>query len=354
MRVDNVHGRVLSAPVESVRPWLDWMWSGEENDVFPRDWLLPWREGCAGGAPAAWSAGTKFGHARVRFRLRGWDGVHWEADVLGRQFRGEHAFTLEPDGARTRITHRLSGTVHRSMRIAWLLAVRPVHDWAIEAMFDRLEHALAVGSPPQVTPSPMGAHARLAYEILDRLGNGALSGQPRGAPGNWATLPEEMRMRFGCDELIERPDARYFRATSVKAPASAVFRWLCQLRAAPYSYDWIDNAGRPSPRSLTSGLEQLQNGVRFMRIFTLQSFETDRQITLLLADRGARRVFGDLAVSYLLVDMGETSRLVMKLVIRYPRSLVGRLARLVLPWGDLVMARKQLLTLKALAEHDVV
>jgi hypothetical protein len=44
------------------------------------------------------------------------------------------------------------------------------------------------------------------------------------------------------------------------------------------------------------------------------------------------------------------SRLVVKLVVRYPRRIPFSWMRFLLPWGDLVMMRKQLENLGALAE----
>jgi len=47
-----------------------------------------------------------------------------------------------------------------------------------------------------------------------------------------------------------------------------------------------------------------------------------------------------------------TSRLVLKILARYPAGLWRPLLRLLLPPGDLVMARRQLLNLKRLAERS--
>jgi hypothetical protein len=145
-------------------------------------------------------------------------------------------------------------------------------------------------------------------------------------------------------------DEVYHRAIDVAAPAPAVFRWLCQLRVAPYSYDWLDNGGRRSPRSLTPGLERLEVGQRFMTIFALSAFEHDRQITLRLRRGG--RLIGDLAVTYLVSGEAQSSRLLVRLVIAYPDSPIGWLGRLILPPGDLIMMRKQLRTLARLASRS--
>jgi len=172
----------------------------------------------------------------------------------------------------------------------------------------------------------------------------------------WGTTPQERRLVFPCDGIIAQVDAALFRGVTIDASAQTVFRWLCQLRAAPYSYDWIDNFGRQSPRKLTPGLDGLVIGQDVMRIFTLVAFEQDRHLTIRVkAPSDAFRMFGDVAVSYLVVphvdQVTNGCRLLVKLVAKYPNGLRGRMMGALLPWGDLIMMRRQLLNLKRLAEE---
>lgn len=173
----------------------------------------------------------------------------------------------------------------------------------------------------------------------------------------WGTEPQERSRAFPCDGMISQPDATLFRGVTIDAAPDIVFRWLCQMRAAPYSYDWIDNGGVPSPRQLTPGLDELAVGQPVMRIFTLVSFKRDSHLTLRLkAKSSASQTFGDIAVSYVILPPLENgprnrSRLLVKLIAKYPRSFRGRALRALLPWGDLIMMRRQLLNLKQLAEH---
>jgi hypothetical protein len=167
----------------------------------------------------------------------------------------------------------------------------------------------------------------------------------------WGSTAQERALPFACDRFVADPTDALYRALTVDAPPALLFRWLCQLRAAPYSYDWLDNLGRQSPRSLTPGLDRLHVGQRVMTVFQLAAFEPDRHITAVL-DR-LNSVFGDLAVTYLIVPEAEgRSRLVVKLALAYPRTPIGATMRGPLPAGDLVMMRKQLLTLRDLAERD--
>src|SRR3989442_14397603 len=80
----------------------------------------------------------------------------------------------------------------------------------------------------------------------------------------WGSTAAERAQPFPCAGLVPEPAAALFRAVDVAAPARVLFPWLCQLRVAPYSYDWIDNLGRQSPRRLTPGLERLALGQRVM------------------------------------------------------------------------------------------
>jgi len=169
---------------------------------------------------------------------------------------------------------------------------------------------------------------------------------------HWGTTAEEGARPFPCDRWMPEPDEAFHRGVSVAAAPEAVFRWLCQLRAAPYSYDWIDNWGRASPQSLTPELDRLAVGQRFMTIFELVEFEPERQLTLRMLSGGlSERLFGNLLVTYLVVPHEAGSRLLAKLVLRYPPGAWGRVLRRLLPAGDLVMMRRQLLNLKRLAEN---
>jgi len=167
------------------------------------------------------------------------------------------------------------------------------------------------------------------------------------SPGwNWGATPAERAAALPCDVLAPDAATRRDRAISIGAPPSIVFAWLCQLRVAPYSYDWIDNFGRQSPRTLTPGLEQLAVGQRVMGMFELVDFAPGRQVTC----RSRPSPFGTFVATYAVAPVdARRSRIVVKLIMRYP-ALLRTLGRWALPFGDWVMMRRQLLTLKALAE----
>lgn len=169
----------------------------------------------------------------------------------------------------------------------------------------------------------------------------------------WGADAAEMAAAYPCDEVAPHPAEVWFRAVSVRAPRSTVFRWLCQLKVAPYSYDLLDNRGRRSPRTLTPGTERLAIGQRFVSIFELVDFTPDEQLTLRMTAPRALAWFGPLTLTYAVRDSGSTdTRLVVKLNVG-ERGGGGRLhgaRRRALAWGDLFMMHRQLTTLRRLAE----
>ena len=170
---------------------------------------------------------------------------------------------------------------------------------------------------------------------------------PTGLPWVWGASPAEVDRHYPADDLVTgRPMTR---AVPVQAPAPVLWRWLCQVAVAPYSYDWIDNRGRRSPRELTPGAERLEVGQVMAVVFRLTGFEDGHHWTAVTGERG-RRLLGTTAMTYaaepVAGDPGR-SRLVCRLVTSWPRGASDALA-----WGDLVMMRKQLHTLRDLAERS--
>lgn len=150
---------------------------------------------------------------------------------------------------------------------------------------------------------------------------------------DWGSTAAERAVRYPAQDALGDAEVVMHRAVDVDAPPAVVFRWLCQIRVSPYSYDLVDNLGKRSPRTLRPGLEQLEVGQVFARAFRLHSFEQDRWLTI--TGLGV-------AMTYAVT----------------PGRLIGVLALPRRTWwttplaiGDLVMMRKQLLTLKALAER---
>jgi hypothetical protein len=164
----------------------------------------------------------------------------------------------------------------------------------------------------------------------------------------WGTTAAEREEPYPCDRHIQDPDLALYRAVDVQAPRGVTFRWLCQLRAAPYSYDKLDNLGRRSPQRLIPGLDRLAPGQRVQTIFRLVEFEEGSSLTIV----SDGPLFGRVACTYRADPRGGGgSRILVKVLARSRRSPHAWLLRAILPAGDLLMMRRQLLNLKELAER---
>ena len=171
----------------------------------------------------------------------------------------------------------------------------------------------------------------------------------RGLPWVWGATPAEVARAWPADDVVPGPAAALTRAVTVRAPAATAYRWLCQLSQAPYSYDLVDNLGRRSPRTLTPGAEQVAVGDRMVMIYEVTEVHPGRSWSG-RTTASASRPLGPVGVTYAAVPDGDDAcRLVCRMTVRAGTPL-QRAAALALAWGDLVMLRKQLLTLARLAE----
>jgi len=121
-----------------------------------------------------------------------------------------------------------------------------------------------------------------------------------------------------------------------------VWPWVVQIRLAPYSYDWIDNLGRPSPQQLQDLADPLV-GEPFSTAFGGRPFGRILAVSPCVHLTG--QIMGAV-MSYVLVPDGQMTRLLLK-VVSPSRGASAALLSL----GDLVMARRQLLNLARLAER---
>jgi hypothetical protein len=152
----------------------------------------------------------------------------------------------------------------------------------------------------------------------------------------------EILHRYPCDAIVPSPVLQAWRGVTVRATPAEVWPWVTQIRLAPYSYDWIDNLGHRSPREILA-LPEPRVGEPFTtaanrRIGRILSVTPEAEIT--------GRIMGAV-MSYVLVPHGDTTRLLLKIV-----TPGGRWVAPFLSIGDLVMARRQLLNLKRLAERS--
>ena len=77
-----------------------------------------------------------------------------------------------------------------------------------------------------------------------------------------ATRSERRRPLPG-DALIPDPAATVMHAITIDAPPESIWPWLVQMgcgRAGWYSYDWVDNDGRPSAIEIVPSLQHVVPG----------------------------------------------------------------------------------------------
>ena len=163
----NRHARTFRASPEQVGHWIEACWSGTEDDSFPRDVIRTWRKNPAGVAPLALVPTlTKIGHGFFGFRFESWDGRRFRVRVDQDGFRGWHGFEVVATETGSRVTHTLEVELRGPASVIWPLLIAPIHDWCVEALFDRMGAALETGHVPARTARRMPLRVALGLRLL--------------------------------------------------------------------------------------------------------------------------------------------------------------------------------------------
>ena len=172
---------------------------------------------------------------------------------------------------------------------------------------------------------------------------------------SWGATGEEAGRPMAGDELCPRPQLNATRAVTITAAPEDIWPWLVQWgwnRAGFYSYDLLDNLGRPSARQILPQFQQLAVGDWVpmggkTTPYTAYRVARLEPCTLMLWQKG-----GGTWLWLLEPDGTGHTRLITRLRSRYAWTRPTIVPELILmEIGDPFMMRKCLLGIKQRAEQ---
>jgi hypothetical protein len=170
----------------------------------------------------------------------------------------------------------------------------------------------------------------------------------------WGATDEELERPMPGDEIVECPTFNATRAVTIAARPEEIWPWIVQMgvtRAGWYSYDLLDNLGRPSARAI---FPQFQNpkigdvipmspdGKQGMYV---KDFEQDRWMLWWDGKGGMSWSWGLYPV-----DEGHT-RLITRVRMRYKWLSPSIVFDMLVEVTDIIMMRKSILGIKERAER---
>jgi proline iminopeptidase len=185
-----------------------------------------------------------------------------------------------------------------------------------------------------------------------------------GRAGRRASRPEEAKALVG-DDVLPEARAQTTHHIDIDAPPADVWPWLVQMgrrRGGWYSWDVLDNGGRPSADRIIAALQKLEVG----DILPMKE-EGPGGFAVLVLDPPRALVLGDPSLlpgrprpaaaapkatwAFALEPIGDAAtHLVVRVRVAYRPSLTAAFLRPVVGGLHAVMERKQLRTIKQRAE----
>jgi hypothetical protein len=169
----------------------------------------------------------------------------------------------------------------------------------------------------------------------------------------WGATDQELARAMPGDEDVPMPSFNATRGVTVNAPPETIYPWIVQIgmtRAGWYSYDRLDNLGRPSSRHLLPEYQQIY-------VSQLIPMSPDGKYGIYVKEFRENEWIlwndkeGDTTWLWSLSPVGENrTRLVTHLRIKFRWNLPAAFFNLLIEFGDFFMMRKCLLGIKERAE----
>jgi hypothetical protein len=170
---------------------------------------------------------------------------------------------------------------------------------------------------------------------------------------NWGATDDGAHARLPGDELLSDADGVATRATTIDAPARAVWPWLAQMGPSPrggaYTYDWVENLLGLNMHSVDRVLPEFQHP----QVGESVSYGKNRMSYALVDPEHAlstRSADGSWVWTFVLSEHDGRTRLISRNRFRLPR-LRDRMGMLPMEPASLVMERKMLAGIKQRAER---
>lgn len=170
---------------------------------------------------------------------------------------------------------------------------------------------------------------------------------------HWGATEEELARAIPGDEDVPMPSFDATRGVTVHAPPEAIYPWIVQIgvtRAGWYSYDLLDNLGRPSATRLIPELQKIYAGQIIPMSpdgkYGVYVKEFKEKEWILWNDKeGDTTWFWGM---YPTQDGG--TRLITRIRMKYRWLTPAAFFNLLVEFGDLIMMRKCMLGIKERAE----
>jgi hypothetical protein len=172
----------------------------------------------------------------------------------------------------------------------------------------------------------------------------------------WGATDDEIERPMPGDEIVRDPTFNATRAITIEARPEEIWPWIMQIgvtRAGWYSYDLLDNLGRPSARRILPQFQDPKIGDVIPMSPDgelgpyVKDFEEDRWMLWWDGKDG-------MSWAWALYPVDEAyTRLITRVRMRYKWLSPSILFDMLVEFADIIMMRKMLLGIKERAERPV-